>query len=118
LRLDSLELYSNAANNGGALWMQSTQMLARAVQFQLSVASAQGRAVYIDKSTVTEVRSGSFAADQTIYGAKDTAHNAIVLNNCGPFAADQTRFELPAPPPVGSNSFLVYDRRTQQMHSN
>jgi hypothetical protein len=112
LRLDSVEFYSNTATNGGALWMQSTQMLARAVWFQLNGASGQGRAVYIEKSTVAEVRSGYFAANQTIYGAKDTAHNAIVLNNCGPFAADQTSFELPAPPLESNNSFLVYDWRT------
>jgi hypothetical protein len=104
-----LQSYNTKIQDGGALWLQSALMLGRAVRFQSNDASRDGRAIYLEKSTVAEVRSRMFAANQIIYGATDTAHNAVVLNDCGPVSADEAGFVLAA---RGTNSFLVYDRRT------
>jgi hypothetical protein len=109
---------------GGALWLQSAQVSGNSVAF-LSNEAATGGAVFTSKSTVITFFDGTFASNAAkdgsdmLFGENDTAHNAIVLNNCTALnvttathsrrLSDESAVQGYS---LGTNSFLVFDKRS------
>jgi hypothetical protein len=105
------------------VWLQSSQVVGNSVDF-INNKAVMGGAVFTSKSTVMVMFHSTFASNAAtdgsdlLFGENDTAHNAVVLNNCTAsnstvtissrrLLSDGTQGYS-----LGTNAFLMFDKRS------